>query len=625
MLLSEHIRLVAAFDHRHVFLDPDPDAAAGYAERRRLFELERSSWADYDRSLISEGGGVWPRSAKSIPLSAQARHALGVEGERMTPNELIRAILRAPVDLLFNGGIGTYVKASSESHADVGDKASDSVRVDASELRCRVVGEGGNLGLTQRARIEYALGGGRINTDAIDNAAGVNCSDHEVNIKVLLDAIVAAGDMTNKQRNALLVEMTDGVAESVLRGNYTQTQALSVGSRHARGMLDVHDRFMRSLEQAGKLDRRLEFLPDADAIAERRGAGIGLVQPELAVLLAYSKITLYAELLESDLPEDPFLSEDLARYFPAPLPDRFLDDMQRHRLRREIIATYVTNSIVDRAGSTFAFRLHEDTGASGADIARAYDVGREVFGMREFWADVEALDNRIEATTQLEMLLEARRLVERATRWLLRNRQRPLDIALTVAEFADGAASLAAALPGLLADADREAWDARVDKLADAGVPQELAERVASLGALFAALDVVDVARKTGRSVDEVAPMHFLLGGGLELHWLRDQIAALPRDNRWQAMARAALRDDLFALHSALTADVLAEGPQEGSARERLDAWTEANAGPVERAVGILADIKSGGTYDLTTLPVALREVRNLIQSTTRVPSPTAG
>ena len=621
MLLSRHTRLIGAFDHRHVFLDPDPDAETSWAERRRLFELERSSWGDYDPSLISEGGGVWPRTAKSIPLAPAAREVLGVEAERLTPTELIRALLRAPVDLLWNGGIGTYVKASSETHADAGDKASDAVRVNGAALRCRVVGEGGNLGFTQRGRIEFALAGGRINTDAIDNVGGVNTSDREVNIKVLLDSVVASGDLTVKQRNELLAEMTEAVADAVLFDSYRQTEALSLAGAQAAGMLHVHDRFMRSLEQAGRLDREIEFLPDHEAIAERSAARVGLAQPELAVLIAYSKVTLYADLLESDLPEDAHLSEDLARYFPAPLPERFAEQLQGHRLRREIIATRVANSLVDRAGSTFVFRLREETGAPAADVARAYAVAREVFEMRAFWEQIEALDNRVEAATQIDMLLAARKLVERATRWLLRNRRHPIDIAATLARYAPGARTVAAAVPGVLVDADREAWEARVAGLGEAGVPAPLAERVASLDALFSALDVVEAEQATGRALDDVVALHFLIGGRLRLHWLRDRIAALPRDDRWQAMARAALRDDLFALHGELTADILVEGPAEGDALARLESWATANATALKRCLAILADIDASGTFDLTTLPVALREVRTLIRSTTPEPA----
>jgi glutamate dehydrogenase len=614
MLLSPHVKLVGAFDHRHVFLDPDPDPEAGYAERRRLFELPRSSWDDYDRSLISEGGGVWPRTAKSITISEAAQQALGIDADRLTPAELIRALLRASVDLLWNGGIGTYVKATSETHADVGDKANDAVRIDARELRAHVVGEGGNLGLTQRGRVEYALGGGRINTDAIDNAGGVNCSDHEVNIKILLDAVVADGDLTRKQRNRLLADMTDAVTERVLRGSYLQTQALSLARAQAPGMLDVHDRMMRALEQAGRLDRELEALPEGDEVTERRATHAGLTQPELAVLLAYSKITLYAELLDSDLPEDAALTAELAGYFPAPLPKRYADRLEKHRLRREVIATRVTNGIVDRAGITFVFRLQEDTGASSADIARAYAVASDVFHMRRLWADVEALDLEVDATVQIEMLLEARRLVERATRWLLRSRPRPLDIGAETDRFAAGAASVGEALPGVLVPTEREELEARVATLTEQGVPDDLARRVACLSDRFAALDIVGVAGATGKEIDEVAALHFLVGGRLHLHWLRDQIATLPRENRWQAMARAALRDDLFSLHAELTADVLRRAGKElVDAEGRLEAWIEANRPLVERCLGILSDIRTGATYDLTTLPVALRELRNLI------------
>jgi glutamate dehydrogenase len=618
MLLSEHIRLVAAFDHRHVFLDPDPDPAASHAERKRLFELPRSSWEDYDTSLISEGGGIFPRTAKSIQLSPQVQSVLRIEADRLPPAELVQAMLRAPVDLLWNGGIGTYVKARSETHADVGDKANDAVRVDAAELRCRVVGEGGNLGFTQRGRVEFALAGGRVNTDAIDNAGGVNCSDHEVNIKVLLDSTVADGDLTGKQRNQLLAEMTDAVAARVLRGSYTQTQALSLARAQAASMLDVHDRMMRSLEQAGTLDRALEALPDAEAVAERLTAGHGLTQPELAVILAYSKIRLYAALLESDLPEDPALADELSRYFPAPLPERFGDRMREHRLRREIIATRVTNDLVDRAGTTLIFRLNEDTGAPASDIARAYAVARDVFEVRALWSEVEALDLRVDAATQISMLLESRRLVERATRWLLRSRHRPLVIADEVGHFAPGAQTLAAALPDVLIASEREQWEARVHELAAEGVPEELAGRVAKLGALFSALDIVEVATATERSVDEVATLHFLLGGRIQLHWLRDRIAALPRENRWQAMARAALRDDLFALHAALTGDVLRPGTDAAAAPNaaaQLNGWIDASRQDVDHCLEILGEIRTGGMFDLTTLPVALREVRNLIRT----------
>ena len=613
MLLSRHIRLLGGFNHQHVFIDPDPDPEASWEERNRLFALPRSSWEDYDAEKISNGGGVFPRTAKSIPVSPEARAALGIDEEAMTPNELIHALLLAPVDLLWNGGIGTYVKASFEVHAEAGDKANDAVRVDASELRCQVLGEGGNLGLTQRARIEYALAGGRVNTDAIDNSGGVDCSDREVNIKVLLDAVVADGDMTEKQRNELLVEMTDAVAAQVLADNYEQSETLSMAETQAASMLDVHARFIRELEQSHKLDRELESLPDEETIADRIGEHRGLTRPELATLLAYSKIGLHAQLLDSDVPEDPYLSAELAAYFPQQLRERFLDAMQNHRLRREITTTQVVNNMLHGGGTSFTFRLHEETGAAASDIARAYTVAREVFQMRQQWAEIEALDNLVEADTQRAMLLEGRRLVERGARWFLRNRRRPLPIAETVEYFAPGAAVLYDSLPRLLGAPDAEPLARRSDELCEAGAPPELAARVASLGTMFSALDIVEVARDTGLDLEPVAAVHFQLGIRLELHWLRDRVVALPRDDRWAARARAALRDDLYSLHRALTAEVLRSTAPDSDADERVKSWIEGNPA-ADRYLATLADVRLGRAFDLTTLPVVVREVRNLVQ-----------
>jgi glutamate dehydrogenase len=629
MLLSRHTKLVAAFNHMHVFIDPDPDPATSYDERRRLFDLPRSAWSDYDESLISEGGGIYPRTAKSIQLSPQVREALSIEEERLAPNELIQAILKAPVDLLYNGGIGTYVKASTESQADVGDKANDAVRVDARSLRCKVVGEGGNLGVTQKARIEYALSGGpdgrggRIITDAIDNAAGVNCSDHEVNIKILLDGLVADGDLTEKQRNELLAEMTDSVGEQVLYASYTQTQAIGLAVAQAASMVDVHARLIRYLEQNAGLNRKLEFLPTDDAIDERKASHLGLVAPELAVVMAYCKIHLYRQLLDSDLPEDPYLEYDLERYFPEPLPERYSDRMQKHRLKREIIATVVANQLVDRAGTTFAFRLGEETGGPPAVLARAYATAREVLEMRSYWSAIEALDNQVDAQTQIEMLIEGRRLVERATRWLVRANPYQVSIAQTIRRFESGAKLLAASLPDALEGADREAFDAAAARLEEAGVPTALARRTAGMPSMLALFDIVEVAASTDHDPEDVLRVYFRLGSRLELNWLRDRIIELPRANRWQALARAALRDDLFNLYRELTRKVLdTGGPHDGS-EAAIDSWSERNAGALERSLGMVADVRASRIYDMTTLPVALREIRGLLRGTTRAGLPT--
>jgi glutamate dehydrogenase len=614
MLLSREIRLIGAFNHREIFIDPDPDAEQSWEERKRLFELPRSSWSDYDSSLISKGGGVWPRTAKAIELSDEARAALGVERSKLAPNDVIRALLKAPADLLWNGGIGTYVKASSETHADAGDKTNDSLRVDATELRCRVIGEGGNLGVTQRGRIEYALGGGRVNTDAIDNSAGVDCSDREVNIKILLDAVVDAGDMTVKQRDALLVDMTETVADLVLKDNYEQSETLSMSEAQAPSMLDVHQRFIRALEQHAKLDRRLEALPDDEEIAERARERRGLTRPELAVLLAYSKVFLYAELLDSGVPEDPYLSHELERYFPPPLPERFPESMHAHRLHREIVATQVVNNMLHGGGTTFAFRLNEETGAPPSEIARAYAVAREVFDMRQQWHSIEALDSEVRSDVQLAMLLEGRRLIERGSRWLLRNRRAPMDIASTVERYRPGAAVLYDKMSQLLDADDVEPLARRVDELRTASVPEELATRVAGLPYMYAALDVVEVADDSGLDVQAVAAVHFRLGSRLGLHWVHERIVALPREDRWQAMARAALRDDLYTIHRELTAEVLRAGPRLERPEERVTGWIEAHRDS-GRCMQTLADIAAGRTFDITTLSVAVREVRELLEA----------
>ncbi len=625
MLRSPHIKLLAAFNHAHIFLDPDPEPEASFQERKRLFELERSSWTDYDSALVSPGGGVYRRTEKSIPISAEVQAMLGIEAEELSPAELIREILRAPVDLLWNGGIGTYVKATFESSAEVGDKANDALRVNGAELRCRVVGEGGNLGFTQLGRIEYARSGGaggpekqggRINTDAIDNVSGVNSSDHEVNIKILLDAAVRDGRMSWEDRNQLLTEMTDAVADHVLYASYTQTQAISLALAQASSMVDVHRRLIRRLEQVAALDRELEYLPSEDAISERKAAQQGLVAPELAVLMAYSKVYIHSRLLDSDLPEDEHLFEDLERYFPPPVRGGCTDLMRDHRLRREIIATAVANQMVDRAGTTFAFRLGEETGAPPDVLARGYAVAREVFDMRSFWEKVEALDNQIDAHVQIEMLIEARRLVERSARWLVRAGPHPIDIAATAQRYAPGVALLRDAVPEILEGEDREAFDAREAELRDAGAPVELSRLVAGMPALPDAFDVVAIASSTGRALEDAMTTYFRLGARLELDWLRDRILELTRANRWQALARAALRDDLLWIHHHLTCQVLTIDGASGSSDHAIDHWADRQQAALERWLGVLSEIRASRTYDTTTLSVALRELRRLAGDT---------
>jgi glutamate dehydrogenase len=604
MLLSRHIRLVAAFDHRHVFLDPEPDAEVSFQERERLFKLPRSSWADYDLTKISAGGGVWARSEKSIPLSPQVRAVLGTTAERLAPNELLAVILKAPVDLLYNGGIGTYVKASTETHAEVGDRANDGLRVDGRELRCKVIGEGGNLGFTQRGRIEAAMNGVRINTDAIDNSAGVDTSDHEVNIKILLGLAVADGELTGKQRNAVLAEMTDDVAALVLRDNVFQTQVLSVTGRLGLMLADAEARFMRFLERGGLLNRTIEFLPPDDELAERKARGQGLTTPERAVLLAYCKMWLFDEILASDLPEDPWIGRALERYFPRLLRERFAGYIPRHPLKREIVATHVLNSMVNRVGVTFTHRLAEATGAKPAQVVRAYLAAREVFGHVALWQQVEALDNHVADAVQAELLIEEGWLTARATTWFLRSRRLADPLEQTVARYAPAVEALEARLAAEAARTPQAvAWAA-------AGVPQALAARVAAADGLVAALDVAEIADAVQRSLPDVGEVFTGIGTRLGLAKLRAQIDALPADSHWQGLAKAALGDDLAGLQRAITQDAMARAP--GSAAASLAAWEQRNAQPLERAQRLLAELADAKSADLAMLSVALRELRNL-------------
>ncbi|WP_406100518.1 NAD-glutamate dehydrogenase [Streptomyces canus] len=616
MLLSEHIRLVAAFDHRHIFIDPKPDAATSYAERRRVFELPRSSWADYNTELISAGGGIFPRTAKAIQVNAHIREALGIEDKvtKMTPADLMKAILKAPVDLLWNGGIGTYVKASTETHADVGDKANDPIRVDGADLRVRVVGEGGNLGLTQLGRIEFALHGGKINTDAIDNSAGVDTSDHEVNIKILLNGLVTEGDMTVKQRNKLLAEMTDEVGHLVLRNNYAQNTAIANALAQSKDMLHAQQRFMRHLVREGHLDRALEFLPTDRQIRERLGAAQGLTSPETAVLLAYTKITVAEELLHTSLPDDPYLHGLLHTYFPAALREKFPDHIDNHPLHREITTTVLVNDTVNTGGTTYLHRLREETGASLEEIVRAQTVARAIFRSGVVWDGVESLDNQVEAAVLTRIRLHSRRLVERGTRWLLNNRPQPLQLTETVEFFGDRVEQVWSQLPKLLRGADLEWYQKIYDELSGAGVPDELATRVAGFSSAFPTLDIVSVADRMGRDPMDVADVYYDLADRLHITQLMDRIIELPRADRWQSMARASIREDLYAAHSALTADVLAVGNGTSTPEQRFKAWEEKNAPILSRARTTLDEIQGSDAFDLANLSVAMRTMRTLLR-----------
>lgn len=617
MLLSEHIRLVAAFDHRHIFLDPTPDAAVSYAERRRMFELPRSSWADYDTALLSAGGGVFPRTAKAIPVNAHVREALGIEDKvaKMTPADLMKAILKSRVDLLWNGGIGTYVKASTESHADVGDKANDAIRVDGADLRVKVVGEGGNLGLTQLGRIEFAQQGGKINTDAIDNSAGVDTSDHEVNIKILLNGLVTDGDMTVKQRNKILAEMTDEVGALVLRNNYAQNTAIANALAQSKDMLHAQQRFMRTLVREGHLDRALEFLPTDRQIRERLAQGQGLTSPETAVLLAYTKITVADELLHTTLPDDPYLRTLLHAYFPTALREKFAEQIDTHALHREIVTTVLVNDTVNTGGTSFLHRLREETGASLEEIVRAQTAARAIFDAAEVWDGVEALDNTVEAPVQTRIRLHSRRLCERGTRWLLNNRPQPLQLAETVEFFGERVEQVWSQLPKLLRGADLDWYQQIYDELTGAGVPAELATRVAGFSSAFPALDIVSVADRTGKDPMDVAEVYYDLADRLHITQLMDRIIELPRADRWQSMARASIREDLYAAHAALTADILTAGNGTSTPEQRFAAWEKKNTAILGRARTTLDEIQGSEMFDLANLSVAMRTMRTLLRT----------
>ena len=625
MLLSRRIRLVAAFSHLHVFIDPDPDPEASFTERERLFRLPGSTWADYREELISRGGGVWPRSAKSIVLSPEAMDALGVMGggsSGRTPNDVIRAILRAPVDLLWNGGIGTYVKSASESHPVVGDRSNDAVRINARDLRCRVAVEGGNLGFTQAARIEYAQGGGLVNTDAIDNSGGVDCSDHEVNIKILLDAAIRDGELDKAERSGLLHSMTDEVAAQVLRNNYLQNVALAIARAQAAPLIDVHARFIEWLERRVGLDRAEEGLPDRDELAERRRAGDGLAGPELAVLVAYAKLDLFDALLASRLPEDPEMAGELAAYFPCPVRERFPRAIPRHRLAREIISTVAANETVNRAGITFAFRIGDEIGAAPEDAVRAWFALRDLFGLPELFAAIEG--SGLAASAHVAAVLEVRKLVDRGARWLLRNAPRPFSVERVRRRYREGVRAASSLIPELASEPVRAEMRGLEATLAEAGVPAPLATRLAACSHLASALDITEVAWRCvepGEGPDEPAiPDGFVelaarawygVDAALDLAWLQARIAELPRADRWQALARAALRGDLLRRHRALATQVLRGG---GGARPdaALRAWRNANARAVQRWSELAANLRAEPQVEYPMMAVALRELREV-------------
>jgi glutamate dehydrogenase len=611
MLLSEHIQLVAAFNHMHIFIDPKPKPKGSFEERQRLFDLPRSTWADYDESKISKGGGVFKRSDKYIEVTPEIKKLFNLSKDRIIPNDLIRVILKSKVDLLFNGGIGTFVKATTETNLEVGDRTNDIIRINGDELNCKVIAEGGNLGLTQLARIEYALNDGRIYTDFIDNSAGVDCSDHEVNIKILLNNIIAKGKITRRQRNKVLADMTNQVAKLVLENNYSQTQAISLELFLAVRNLDLYARFLKSLEQQGKINRALEYLPNSKMIAERKSLGKGFVQPEIAVLLAYSKITLKEELLASDIPEDPYLGKMMLYEFPGYLRSKYSTEMSSHGLRREIIATQISNRLINEMGPTFIHRLKEESGASVADVIRAFAISRKVFSKDKLWNKIENLGMQVGTSVQSLMLIRINGLVLRGTRWFLRIRA-DLDIESTIRQFIRPVEILNKSLVNFIAETDKVALDKEINELVDQHVPLEIAKNVAGCSVLLSALDIVQASLQSGLSIRSVARAYFSLGALLDLNWFRKQIVAYQADTHWDALARVAFRDDLDRLQRRLTIAALKSSSKRKSIQDRVERWIEKKADDLTQWRSIIADIQSASSVEPVMFSVGLRELFDL-------------
>ncbi|GGK69757.1 NAD-glutamate dehydrogenase [Amphritea balenae] len=614
MLLSKHICLLAAFNHLHIFIDPRPDAAKSWSERQRLFKLSRSGWDDYDKALISRGGGVFKRTAKSIAISTEMKRCFDIAEDSLPPNELISRFLCAPIDLFWNGGIGTYVKASFETDEMVGDKANDTVRVNACDLRCRVIGEGGNLGITQEARMEYARHFGRANTDFIDNAAGVDCSDHEVNIKILLNGIVADGDLTSKQRNQLLQKMTEDVARLVLKNNYRQVQAISLEQIRAVDAMGENRRYIQALEHRGLLNRGLEFLPDEDILMERQSEGAGLTRPEISVLISYSKAELKQLLLDSCVPDDDFLNQELATAFPETLTDKYSEQLSQHRLSREIVATQLANNMVNYMGFKFVDLLRSSTRAEIDRITRAYVLAREVFDMQHLWQLIESLDYEIDAGMQLHMMDELQYLVRRATRWFVVNRPDMDNIcAKEVQLFRSTITELRGQLGKLLCGQPKQDWHEAYERYIDARVPEELAMVIAGTRSLYAVLNIIEVAGSNDLPVDRVAQEMFEVAESLQLHWLISRLNELDRDNQWQALARESFRDDIDNQHRVIVTAVLNAGLSGNGKRERgFDVWKAGFTQPLERWLNLINDLKTAEKQGYAMYTVAISELIEL-------------
>jgi glutamate dehydrogenase len=618
MLLSKCTRLVAAFDHRHIFLDPDPDPAKSWDERKRLFDLPRSSWSDYNTALISRGGGVFARSLKEIALSPEMKTLSGLGSDKATPAELMKALLKTPIDLLWFGGIGTFIKAASQTNADAGDRANDAIRVNGGDVRAKVIGEGANLGVTQLGRVEYALAGGRINTDAIDNSAGVDTSDHEVNLKILFSGPLRRGELSADARDALLTDMTDDVADHVLHDNYDQTLTLSVAQARAAKDLDAHGRFMRELEGRGRLDRAVEFLPDDAQLRVRAQSDRGLTRPELAVLLAYAKLDLKAELLASSLPDDPHFTSELAGYFPALAAKKFPAAMETHRLRREIITDVLANRIVNLAGPVFVARMKEMTGTDGAEIVRVSVVAEGAFGLSALKKRIDELDGRVSAAVQTSMYTDIAELLRRLGLWFIANVPGDADLPSTIALYRAGVEALRGRFEGLVSPYEKQDTLDRIAELENAGVPHELADEVGAIALMGTAPEIAQLAQLKGLTVDLVAGAYFTIGAEVGIDRLRGLSRRIVGDEHWDRLALRRLNDDLFTAQRALTSDALMLLPADRSKGTRVDgraaalAWVKAHQSALARTRAFLAALENAGEFTIAKMTLANSQIHEL-------------
>ena len=612
MLLSKHIRLQGAFNHMHIFVDPNPDSAKSFKERKRMFNLARSSWEDYNKELISKGGGIFSRSSKKIEITPEMKDAFDIKADNLKPNELIKAMLKAPVDLLWNGGIGTYVKATNETNADAGDRANDALRINGCELNCQVVGEGGNLGLTQLGRIEYASSGGRINTDAIDNSAGVDCSDHEVNIKIALYDAYKNGDLTRVERDKLLAEMTDEVSKLVLRDNSLQAQAISLIEFNNHKMCEVQAELMNTMEKDGLLDRRIEFLPSNEELTERFANKQGLTRPEISVLFSYSKIALYESLFNSHIPDDPYFEEDLIKYFPTAMHANFKGVIKNHKLRKEIVATIVTNSLINRVGHTFFNQMVEDTGVHPCDVARAYVTIRDTFDLRTLWREIEELEKSVDDKVILEMFVEVNNFITHCTKWFLRNCPQPLDITGLMKTYADGVAEVSSKLNCVINNDIKIRLKEKGKYYQELNVPKPLSKKIADLTMLTSALDIIFVSNDSGCSLEDVGRTYYELGEKLQFTWLREKVSKIESSSHWQTLALTLLMADLYDEQRRLTSKVVSDICKNGKCIGSMDKWIEENEGDLSRYYHFLDMLKTMEHLTLEMAVIAVTKVQEI-------------